>query len=774
MERYRKGFFAYPSEPNDLASTIKSAADRMSERTDRVGISIWPQIDVFGACIPDRIRDSIREADFFICDITKSNPNVYYEAGYAIGLGKPIAPVINASFAGAANEIQKDGLFDNIGYQTYENASELREILCNPPTTIIVELHSRLQNYDQPIFLLDSFRKTDFRNSIVSAIKDSRVFFRSFDPVEEPRLSTVYLINEITSSSGSVIPLLPNHVDDAKRHNLRAAFVAGLSHGLGRKTLLIQRSDFESVIPADYREHVLTIRSEAEIADEVRTFALTAILAVQSIGRPENQKARSDLQNLRLGAHSAENEFRTLENYFVETSEYLQTLRGEVNVVAGRKGSGKTAIFFQVRDRFRELRKNTVTDLKPDSHQLSLFREELMKLLGVGVYDHTLAAFWYFLILSEVLLTIKKNIEVRARSDSKAFYASEEIRQILSDFQIEESGDFTTRINRLSKSVIEEIDRLAKTRQTISPDRLTNIVFRGGIPQMKDAIAKYSDPNGQIVLLFDNIDKGWPTQGVHEFDVRLVRLLIEAMDKIGRDFSGMDRSFVPVVFLRNDIYELLVDQTPDRGKAGQIRIDWTDRAKLKQVVLRRLQHSASMPRASFNAIWERYFEGSVEGKDAFEYLVDHCLMRPRFLINIIQNAVANAINRNHDIVSVDDMVDAIKQHSNYLVGDFGYEIRDASGISADILYSLIGAEKYLRKEDVLSLFRTIDVDEDELQEAFRLLLWYGVLGVCDVNGREHFIYDHDYSAKRLDAEIKRAGEGALFVTNAALHVGLAS
>ena len=30
-------------------------------------------------------------------------------------------------------------------------------------------------------------------------------------------------------------------------------------------------------------------------------------------------------------------------------------------------------------------------------------------------------------------------------------------------------------------------------------------------------------------------------------------------------------------------------------------------------------------------------------QDTFEYFVDHCLMRPQFLINIIENAIANGI-----------------------------------------------------------------------------------------------------------------------------------
>ncbi len=62
-------------------------------------------------------------------------------------------------------------------------------------------------------------------------------------------------------------------------------------------------------------------------------------------------------------------------------------------------------------------------------------------------------------------------------------------------------------------------------------------------------------------------------------------------------------------------------------------------------------------------------------QDSFEFFVDHCLMRPRFLINIIENAISNAVNRGHMTVQEVDCVDAVRQHSLYLVDDFGYEIR---------------------------------------------------------------------------------------------------
>src|SRR5258708_39146899 len=98
------------------------------------------------------------------------------------------------------------------------------------------------------------------------------------------------------------------------------------------------------------------------------------------------------VKSLFLGASAADNEFRTLEEYFVETAEYLKTRRGEAKVVAGRKGSGKTAIFFIVRNEIRGEKNSFVTDLKPESHQLNLFRENLLKMVGEGVFDHTLAS----------------------------------------------------------------------------------------------------------------------------------------------------------------------------------------------------------------------------------------------------------------------------------------------------------------------------------------------------------------------------------------------
>lgn len=768
--RFRKAFFAYPSGPPDLIGSIADATEGLFG-SDRVKLTAWPSLPTFGAFIPDEVREGILDADVIVADVTFPNANVYYEVGYGIGLGKAIAPVLNTSIAGSAALIQRDGFFDNIGYRPYENQQQLTSILTDLPDAHISELYGKDIDGAQPIYFLDTLRKTDFRNAITSAIKSTKIYYRTFDPVETARFSTAAIVGDATASAGIIIPLLGELIDDAPRHNLRAAFLAGLSHGLGRETLILRFLAHETG-PADFRDRIVTVRSPDQISDLVQEFAPKALLASQALRRPKSSLKRNALQQLSLGASAAENEFRVLHDYFVETSEFLRTLRGEVSVVAGRKGSGKSAIFFRVRDTLSQKKRHVITDLKPESHQLSLFREQLLAVVGAGVFDHTLAAFWYFVILTEITITLKRRYERLSQFDSRHFAKLRELSHLLDEFDIQDSGDFSARVNRLGAYIIQEIASVRDQRKPLSPERLTNIVFRHGISGLKKAVVDSTTEDDLIFFLFDNIDKGWPANGVDEFDVRLVRLLLESFAKVSQDLDALDRQFHSVTFLRNDIYELLVDMTPDRGKAGQARIDWADRAKLRQVIFRRLETSTKSSGATFQVLWARHFVSTVGSRDSFEYFVDHCLMRPRFLINIIENAIANAVNRGHSKVDEDDCRDAVRQHAVYLVDDFGYEIRDSSGLTSDILYSLIGISKIISKEEVVARFKSVGVPDQELEQAFTLMLWYGVVGFKSGSGIERYIYDLDYNMKRLEAEVRGAGASVEYVANDAIHVGL--
>ena len=392
-------------------------------------------------------------------------------------------------------------------------------------------------------------------------------------------------------------------------------------------------------------------------------------------------------------------------------------------------------------------------------------------MVDAGAFDHTIAGFWYFLILSEVLLSLKREIAFRARQKPDLFKELEEMERALVRFGISESGDFTARINRLATYVINEIKRCEQTGDRITTEKLTNIVYGGGVADAKRLVLRHSAKFEHIVFLFDNIDKGWATDGVDEMDVRLVRLLLESLEKVQRDLARRDFRFV--VFLRNDVFELMVSGTPDRGKAAVTRIDWTDRVKLKQVIQYRLQASLAERVQNFNESWGRFFVATVSGKDTFDFFVDHCLMRPRFLIEIIENAIATAINRGHVKVLEEDCRDAVREHSYSILDDFAYEIRDVSGASEKVMDSLVGTTNYITKDEVLERFeRAKVIDAKDGNKLFQYMLWYGILGVVNQNNVECYIYDFNYNLHRLQAEADTQNEEPLYVFNPALRIAL--
>jgi hypothetical protein len=109
-----------------------------------------------------------------------------------------------------------------------------------------------------------------------------------------------------------------------------------------------------------------------------------------------------------LGASAAEKEQQKLDLYFVRTAEYSRALRADGAVVVGRKGSGKTAIFFSVMNRIGGDRRKLTVDLRPASHSLTELREKLLEVMSVGVFDHTIAAFWQYILYMEILLAIRE------------------------------------------------------------------------------------------------------------------------------------------------------------------------------------------------------------------------------------------------------------------------------------------------------------------------------------------------------------------------------
>ncbi|TCR76748.1 hypothetical protein [Rhizobium sp. BK376] len=719
---------------------------------------------IAGFKLDDLVRDEIKEADVLVADITYPNHNVLYEIGYAIALEKPVIPTLNLAIEKAVERVRQVGLFDTLGWTTYHNANELHEKLASWQDASWINRYVRKRDHSQPLFILDMLAKTDFRNHIFHAVENSNVNYRAFDPQEIPRLTAAQAISDISASAGVILPIIDAELVDSGRHNLRAAFMLGLSHGYGIEAMAIQYENGPAAL--DYRDFITNSTFRRETEDHISRYCEQTLIWNQKATSRDAHGGPGLLGQIDLGSSAAENETQQLNYYFIKTAEYSRALRAEGGVVTGRKGSGKTAVYLQIAAAAQQDRETCVVDLRPATHNLSEMREKLLTVVNAGIYDHTIAAFWQYILYAEIVLKMREIVLPKSRND---FSLQERIRNIEDEFRFDEavvSGDFTSRLETAVREVIRTIQKVGSEADLRS--QLTNAMYETLIPKLREAVLSFSDFFSTVHVLVDDLDKGWPPRQVEEHDVLTVKHLIEALGRIQRDLTKRRMEFKHLVFLRSDVYERLVQQTSDRGKYNPIKVDWSDPAQLHHLLKQRVVSSAESHQGT--AVWEAFNPVLDDGRNALDWMIDTSLRRPRFLIDLCERILSFAINRGHLIVTQEDVEEGLRQMSLYLVSDFGYELRDIAGTPEDIFYHFIGHGSRLSAAQVRSI-----LSDDYLglgfEETLDLLLWYGFLGVESASGPV-FIYDRAYDIRRLEADRGRDKENATYAVNPAFLRGL--
>ena len=199
-----------------------------------------------------------------------------------------------------------------------------------------------------PVYLVEPPVKGLAVTAMIARLKKARYRYRSFIPGEDVRLSAVDAIRQVASSSGILVALEDPAKPHALVHNIRSMFVAGLAGGMVKPLLVLCATGTD--VPLDVRDDAKYYRSENDIADHIADLVLEVTAHLQQDAPPPIETG-SLLQSLRIGDPTAENEMATLSEYYLQTNEYQRALQGSVNLAVGRKGSGKTALFIQLRDK---------------------------------------------------------------------------------------------------------------------------------------------------------------------------------------------------------------------------------------------------------------------------------------------------------------------------------------------------------------------------------------------------------------------------------------
>ena len=738
-------FIAYAAKPALIGQVLEPINKR------NINTKTWSHLDILGNSINREVYENIDKANDFIGDISTLNYNVVFEIGYAIAKKKNIILISNSAVNSEAKEqIKEIGIFDTLGYGEYENTDEVIKYIKSISTKTNLKFDENNTDIQAPIFLLDTSVKTNTSIRIVSRIKKSKIFFRSFDPKETYRMTPIDTIENVAKSLGVIVSWLPESYKDSFNNNIRAAFISGLALGMGKSVSILQVEQCD--IPLDIRDIVKECPNNEKLDNAISELANSVIEQLQTKKKiyTHNEK-RTILEEIDLGASAAENEFRSLSNYYFKTDQYNRVLRGEARIVCGRKGSGKTALFAQVRNTLRSNKKNIVIDLKPESYELIKFKETLSKCMQEGTYNHTLVAFWEYVLLLEICYKLLEKDKQACYWDNDLTELYNRLYELYHNGSYSAEGDFSERLSYIINLISNQINEKYGSKENIrlSSAEVTEVIYRHNINESKQLLVTYLKRKDSVWILFDNIDKGWNTDGLTKEDLIVVRTLLDASRKIEQQLSNKDVECKTVIFLRNDVYELLIDYTPDRGKEARVLIDWVDSSALEEVIRRRLEYSVfNDDTYSFKDIWGSICVNLVKGEDSFQYIVDRTLMRPRALIDCIKNCIGIAINRGHEKIQEQDILEGVKHFSYDIIQEISREIRDIMPEVSDALFMFIGQDNILDTETLNQLFEKEGIKAENWEKLTDFLLWYGVIGIYD-NENVKYIYNTNYDLSIL-------------------------
>ena len=291
----------------------------------------------------------MRFADLVVADVTTLNLNLLFEVGYAIGLGKPVIPIRDSTYLQDEDNFKQLGMLDTLGYLDFQNSEQLAQAIAHRLSAEPLPPHD-VEISTAPLYVLKGPIDTEGAIRMMSVLKKSPLRFRTYDSIETPRLTLAEARRQVSSSLGVVANLLDPNRRGAVVHNARVALVAGLALAGEKSVTLLQEGDFFQ--PIDYRDIVRIYTSPARIEKALEPIIRQVVVNLQDVGTGLRRPEVGRLAQLDLGDVAAENEIRALSDYFVPTAAFQEAKRGHARLVVGRKGSGKTAIFYSVRDHF--------------------------------------------------------------------------------------------------------------------------------------------------------------------------------------------------------------------------------------------------------------------------------------------------------------------------------------------------------------------------------------------------------------------------------------
>lgn len=438
-----------------------------------------------------------------------------------------------------------------------------------------------------------------------------------------------------------------------------------------------------------------------------------------------------NFEQLDLGRLDAESDSR-LSEYFVETGAAERVAKGK-QLVLGRKGSGKTALFVHLKAKLDA----TVVDLDLTDYLFSTHKS--LRESGVAETSAYTTA-WKLLIYVAILGSVQGTLE---RRESKEFGQIVQALQLADQRGLfSQMAGWLKRVKRVDLPHVGDVAGLGGIELEDRQQGFVGAEFIAAVVRLEELAVKVIERE-PVTVLIDRIDDVW--DGTKES-----RLLITGALKAMRIINLRKRraeSATVILFLRTDLWQQVVFN--DRNKMSQDIEDlrWTD-AELVDVIEARIKSSTGDPSAKWN---NAFFDGEMRQRASSKtYMVKRTMGRPRDIVAYATFALEEARTACHDRILADDIYASEARYSRHVLDELTDEMASSLEDFSKVLSTLNGLSKRtFTKDDWMVQAESQGMDRSAADRALRQLFEASVVGILTVGGggggsRSRYRYQDNY------------------------------
>ena len=323
-------------------------------------------------------------------------------------------------------------------------------------------------------------------------------------------------------------------------------------------------------------------------------------------------------------------------------------------IFIGRRGSGKSANFQAIREALRDRHSTIPVEIAPDDYELQRISTFLETLYPDTSRKHLYRNAWNFILITEMVKALAEKTDRlypspddQDRTNLYQYYESNR-SALQSDFGSRLTAALTDQFDALSSGSQRGTSKsaataLAELRDYGIAHRLKNLAKREGI---------------SFYVVADDLDKNWQP-GTKQSIEMLLGLMDEAV-QLQRYF---DNQVKVVMFLREDIFDVLAHYDDDYPKRSFWRMEWTT-PNLKHLVAARLATDTDIQDEDDETIWSAVFPDTIQGMNSSDYILSRVLPRPRDVLGFCQAAIDQAQLNGHQSVTAQDILDGERKFAN--------------------------------------------------------------------------------------------------------------